>query len=408
VKYLFVHQNFPGQFLHIVRRLVASGEHDIVFITEPNANVINGVRKVPYRPPRGPSAETHVALRELDVAMRRADAVASTAANIKHLGFDPDIIIGHHGWGELLNIRDVWPKPPLLGYMEFFYHTQAADVGFDPEFPADPGDYPRIRAKNAVNLLALNLGGHGQTPTKWQLATYPDWARSRITLLPEGVDLKRAKPSPKVRREPLVIGGTTIAPTDKLVTYVARELEPYRGFHVVMRALPPLLKARKDVRVVMVGGDGISYGTPPAKGGTWRQAMLKELGAGIDPARVTFPGKIEYDDYLRLLQRSDAHVYFTYPFVASWSLREALAIGCAVVASDTGPVREFIRHGRNGLLTPFVEPKLLAATLLDVLEDKTLSTKLRTNARAYAEEKLDGDAYLKSYLGLIRSLVEQV
>jgi glycosyltransferase involved in cell wall biosynthesis len=405
VKFLFVHQNFPGQFLQIVRHLVASKKHDIVFITEPNANIINGVRKVPYRTPPLASPDTHPAARELDAALRRAETVARTAASIKQLGFDPDIIIGHHGWGELLNIRDVWPKPPLLGYMEFFYHTDDVDVGFDPEFPTDPSDRPRIRAKNAVNLLALNLGGHGQTPTKWQHATYPAWARPQITLLPEGVDLKLCKPNPKVRRETVTIGEAKIAPGDKLITYVARELEPYRGFHIVMRALPLLLQARKDIRVVMLGGDAVSYGNPPANGGNWRQTMLAELGNAIDRDRVTFPGKVDYETYVQMLQRSDAHVYMSYPFVASWSLREALASGCAVVASDTGPVREFVRHGRNGVLTPFLDHKALAARVLDVLEDKALSDRLRGGARAYAEKSLDVNDHLKQYNELIRELV---
>jgi len=208
-----------------------------------------------------------------------------------------------------------------------------------------------------------------------------------------------------VRRAPLVIGGATIAPRDKLITYVARELEPYRGFHILMRALPHLLKARKDVRVVIVGGDSVSYGMPPAGNGNWRQVMLKELGDQIDPARVTFPGKIDYEVYIRMLQRSDAHVYLTYPFVASWSLREALATGCAIVASDTGPVREFIRHRRNGVLTPFLDHKALADCILEVLEDKALSTRLRANARAYAETHLDVETHLKGFNALIQKLV---
>jgi glycosyltransferase involved in cell wall biosynthesis len=406
VKYLFVHQNFPGQFLHIVRHLVAAKKHELVFITEPNSNMIAGVRKVPYRRPRHASADTHPAVRELEAGMRRADAVTATAANIKQLGYEPDIIIGHHGWGELLNIRDIWPKAPLLGYMEFFYHVDGLDVGFDPEFPANPVDYPRIRAKNAINLLALNLGGRGQTPTAWQLGTYPEWARPRIALLPEGVNLKQVRPNAKARRESLTIGDVTIKPGEKLVTYVARELEPYRGFHVLMRAVALLLKARSDVRVVAVGGDDISYGTPPGDGGTWRQTMLRELGDAIDPARVTFPGKIDYDVYVRMLQRSDAHVYLTYPFVASWSLREALAAGCAVVASDTGPVREFVTHRRNGLLTPFFDHRALADCILELLEDTALSAKLRAGARSFAEKQLDLDDYLKAYTGLIRDLVK--
>ena len=281
MQFLFIHQNFPGQFLHLVRHLVAARKHEIVFITQPNANEIPGVRKVPYRRPDPPPGDTHWTVKEFETASRRAEAVARTAASLKGLGFQPDIIIGHHGWGELLHIGDVWPGVPLLGYYEFFYHTDGIDVGFDPEFPANLADFPRIRAKNAVNLLALNLGAHGQTPTAWQLSTYPEWAYEQITLLPEGVNLELCKPQPELRREPLRIGETEIAPTDKLVTYVARDLEPYRGFHIMMRALPHLLGARKDVRVVMVGGDGVSYGAAP-QGTTWRAIMQKEMAGKFD------------------------------------------------------------------------------------------------------------------------------
>jgi glycosyltransferase involved in cell wall biosynthesis len=403
VKYLFVHQNFPGQYLHIVRHLVASRQHHVVFLSEPNANSIPGVQTVPYARPNAPAAEVHVAVRELDGAVRRAEVVARTAANLKQLGFVPDIIIGHHGWGELLNLRDVWPDVPLLGYLEFYYRTEGIDVGFDPEFPNDVDDFPRIRAKNAVNLLALNLEAHAQTPTKWQLSTYPEWARQQITLLPEGVNLDVTKPNPQVRRRNLVIAGTTIKPTDKLITYVARDLEPYRGFHLMMRALPHLLRARKDIRVVMVGADGVSYGLPPAEG-TWREAMMAEVGKEIDLQRVVFPGRVDYQTYLALLQRSDAHVYLSYPFVASWSLREALASGCVVIGSDTPTVGEFITHDQNGLLVSFFEPKGLADTVLKVLEDAPLARRLRENARGYAEKNLAMSDYISAYEALISRL----
>lgn len=406
MKFLFVHQNFPGQYLHIVRHLAAAGRHDIVFLSEPNANRIDGVRTVPYPRSSPPSSDTHIVARDLDGAVRRAAIVAHTASNLKRLGYEPDIIIGHHGWGELLNLCDVWPGVPLLGYLEFYYRTEGGDVGFDPEFPTPVSDYARIRAKNAVNLLALNLGTHAQTPTKWQLSTYPAWARNAITLLPEGVNLDICKPNPQARRRNLVIGATTIKPNEKLVTYVARDLEPYRGFHLMMRAVPHLLRARKDVRVVMVGGDGISYGVPPPRG-TWRETLLAELGDGIDPQRVLFPGKIEYKTYVAMLQRSDAHVYLTYPFVASWSLREALATGCVIVGSDTPTVSEFVTHDQNGLLTSFFDPKGLADAVLRAIEDASLAKRLREGARKYAEKNLAMADYLGRYDALIAKLTKE-
>jgi glycosyltransferase involved in cell wall biosynthesis len=404
VKYLFVHQNYPGQYLHIVRRLAAAKKHDLVFISEPNANMIPGTRKVPYAKPSSPAAETHIAARELDGAVRRAEVVGRTAANLKQLGYQPDIIIGHHGWGELLNLRDVWPDVPMLGYFEFYYRIEGTDVGFDPEFPNEVVDFPRIRAKNAINHLALNLGGHGQTPTEWQLSTYPEWAQKQITLLREGVNLDLCKAKPQVRRRNLTIAGTTIRPSEKLITYVARDLEPYRGFPLIMRSLLHLFRARKDVRVVIVGGDGISYGSPPEKG-TWRETILAELGNRLDTSRVTFTGKVDYNAYLSLLHRSDAHVYLTYPFVASWSLREAMAAGCAVIASDTQPVQEFVTHGENGLLTSFFDPKALARNIQRVLEDAPLARRLREGARRYAEANFSMDDYLDAYEALIARLV---
>ena len=216
--------------------------------------------------------------------------------------------------------------------------------------------------------------------------------------------LDRCKPDPKVRRAPLTIAGMTIAPTDKLVTYVSRDLEPYRGFPLMMRAVPHLLKARKDIKIVMIGGDGVSYGNAPPNGESWKDVMSREIGDGLDPSRVVFPGRVPYETYLALLQRSDAHVYLTYPFVASWSLREALAIGCAIVGSDTQPVREFITHGENGLLTSFFDPAALAKTAVDLIEDPDLSRRLRANARRYAEERLSMTDYLKGYEALIERM----
>jgi glycosyltransferase involved in cell wall biosynthesis len=236
------------------------------------------------------------------------------------------------------------------------------------------------------------------------LSTYPEWARPGIELIWEGVDLQKCAPDPQVRRKNLQIGDMIVRPGDRLVTYVSRDLEPYRGFHIMMRALPALLRARKDIKVVLVGGDGISYGSGPQQGGNWREVMLAEVGKDIDRDRIVFPGRIPYATSLSMLQRSDAHVYLTSPFVASWSMRESLAIGCPVIGSDTAPVREFITHGENGLLVPFLEPRKLAQTVLDLLDDKALTRALRTNAREYAQKHLAMEDYLASYNRLIERL----
>ncbi len=405
---LFVHQNFPGQYLHIIRSLLGDnqaqdGAHEIVFMTEPNENYLPGVRKVTYARPPAAGAGVHCNAGDFDLAMRRAEAAAHGARQLRQLGFCPDIIIGHHGWGELLNLPDVYPGVPILGYFEFFYKTADSDVNCDPEFQVPVAQFANVRAKNCVNLQALALEQHGQVPTRWQLSTYPQWAREKLHLLEEGVDLELCRPAPERRRKTLKLDGITVSPRQKLLTYVARNLEPYRGFHTFMRALPNILDARPDVIVSVVGGDEVSYGAAHPKG-PWREILLAELGGRLDASRVHFPGKVSYEQHLALLKRSDAHVYLSYPFVASWSLREALACGCAVIGGDTPTITEFINHEGNGLLTPFLDPAALADSVLRVLGDAKLNTRLRAGARAYAERHLD----LRNYIARYRELIEQV
>ncbi len=407
MKYLVIHQNFPAQFLHLLRHLAAQNQHELLFITEAQRNQIAGVRKVVRNVPLTTTpADWHPMARDLEMALLRADGVARAAQSLKALGFTPDIILGHQGWGEMLHVNDVWPDAPLIGYQEFYYNLHGYDVGFDPEFPPAPDMAARIRAKNAVNLLALANPGLGQTPTAFQLSTYPAWARERIHVLQEGVNLDICKPDPTLRRRVVTLGGYRVKPTEKLVTYVVRDLEPYRGFHVFMRSLPRILAARPDTRVILVGGDGVSYGTRPQKG-TWREQMQDELRDTLDISRVHFAGRVQYETYVKLLQRSDAHVYLTYPFVASWSLREAMAAGCAIVASDTAPVREFVTDRVSGRLAPFLQPNAIADAVLEMLEDTKAAARLRAGARAWAEANLDMGVYLANYEKLIARAMER-
>lgn len=404
MKYLFVHQNFPGQYLHIIRHLLKDPKNDVVFITEPNTNQMQGVRKVVYEMGRKPRADIHSNVRDYEFAVHRAERVAEAARKIKQLGYTPDVIIGHHGWGELLDITDVFPGTPMLGYFEFYYNTEGYDVNFDKEFPMNENYRSGIRMLNVINHHAFALGQHGQTPTKFQLGAYPEWFRPQIKLLPECARLEVCRPDATAAQRPFQIGTFTVAPGEKLISFVSRNLEPYRGFHTMMRALPAILGQRPDTKVIMVGGDEVSYG-PKLKGTTWRKIMGKELEGKFDTSRVLMPGQLPYEQYVALLQRSDAHVYLTYPFVASWSLREAIAAGCAIVGADVEPVQEFITHGKTGLLTPCLDPAKLSETVLHLLESPKLSARLRKAARAYAEKNLDMATHITAYEARIAEIV---
>lgn len=405
MRFLFVHQSFPAQYAYIAEYLARKDEHEVVFITAGKGPDIPGVRRVLYRTPDFSSAGVHPFLLEFDHAIRRAEAVAKIASSLKSLGYQPDIIIGHHGWGELLKLNEVFPDVPILGYCEFYYGLDGRDVGFDPEFPSPEDAELLVRCKNSINLQALTGPGFGQTPTIFQKETYPLWAQDKLFLLEEGVDLERYCPDTSIKQSSLVIGKVRIEPYEKLVTFAARDLEPYRGFHSMMRALPELLRSRPDCRVVIMGNDGVSYGTSPKEARTWREAMLKELEGQLDLKRVHFVGWLERDMMVKVLQRSDAHIYLTYPFVLSWSLREAMAVGCPLVVSDTAPVREFLAHRQTALMVPFFQPKAIAEAVISLLENRVFSRELQEHVRQHAESILDMKRYLARYEALAQQLV---
>jgi glycosyltransferase involved in cell wall biosynthesis len=345
VKYLFIHQNFPGQYRHIVRHLANRAQNDVRFITQPNDNAMAGVAKIVYPGDQRTSINCHKYAIEIDRAIHTGATVAEVCARLRDSGFHPDLIVGHSGWGETLFVKDVFPDVPLLSNFEFYYHAHGVDVGFDPEFVSIFHEPSHLRARNAVNLLAFEATDWGHSATAWQRSLYPPEQRSRISVLHEGVDTDLACPQRTAHYR--LPSGQVLSAADEVVTYVARNLEPYRGFHIFMRSLPQLLRRRRRAQVAIVGGDGVSYGTPAPPRSTFRELLLDQLAGKLDLTRVHFVGTIEHRDYLSLLQISSAHVYMTYPFVLSWSFIEAMACGCLIVASATPPVLEVMRDGRN-------------------------------------------------------------
>ena len=388
MNYLFVHQNFPGQYQHIVRDLVANPDNRVYFLTQPNQNSMAGVYKVSYpRDERG-YVNCHAYSAELDRAIHTGATVAAACRELRDHGFRPDLIVGHSGWGETLFIKDVFPDTPLLANFEFFYHYRDVDVGFDPEFVSVFNDPSKLRARNGINLLAFQAADWGHSATHWQRSLYPPEMRSRISTLHEGVDTHAIRPKPMAR---FTLPGSkrVLTRRDEVVTFVSRNLEPYRGFHVFMRALPQLLRRRKNARIVIVGGDGVSYGAPPPPTSSFREMMLQELGAKLDLKRVHFVGMLAYAEYLKLLQVSAVHVYLTYPFVLSWSFIEAMASGCLIVASSTPPVLEVLEDGHNGLTVDFFSHKKLAGLIEAALERPDHMLDLRKAARQTAVAQFD-------------------
>lgn len=380
MKLLFVHQNFPGQYLHIVRHLAADPGNQIVFITQRTDAALPGVRTIVYRPARPVTPHLHHYLRESEAGVLNAQAVARIALDLKDAGFVPDLMLGHNGWGEIWYLKEVFPEVPLVGYFEFFYRHHGADMGFNPQEPPLFDAGPRIRTKNIGNLLGLEAADWGQCPTDWQRSLYPAPYQPKLRVIHEGIDTAVVRPDPHAR---LVLPGIdcAVAAGDEVVTYVARNLEPYRGFETFMRSLPAILARRPQARVVIVGGDEVSYGPRLPEGETFRQRLLAELGDSLDLSRIHFLGKVPYSTYLKVLQVSRVHVYLTYPFVLSWSMLEAMAAGCLIVGSRTAPVEDVIRDRENGILVDFFQPAEVAQRVVEALADPEPYGALRQRAR---------------------------
>jgi glycosyltransferase involved in cell wall biosynthesis len=390
---LFLHQNFPGQFRHIAAHFAAGSANRVVAIFDV-ANRLRaaaahpGIELRPYASPSGAHAATHGFVRGHEAAVRRGLAATAAAKALLAEGFVPDLIVAHPGWGEALFLRDVFPAARIVQHAEFFYQATGADVGFDPEFPPLADAAYRVRMKNTTQLLSMEQADLLIAPTQWQKSRFPALLGERIAVAHEGIDTTLVRPDPRVRIT-LAKAGVTLSAGDEVVTYVARNLEPYRGFHVFMRALPGLLRARPRARVLIVGGDQVSYGSKPADGETWRARMLAEVGGQIDAGRVHFLGRLPYESYLRLLQVSAVHAYLTYPFVLSWSMLEAMAAGCMVVGSRTAPVEEVIKHGENGWLVDFFDHRQLAEALAGALEERSRLDGIRQAARRTVVERFD-------------------
>ncbi len=389
MKILFVHQNFPGQFLHLAPALQRRG-HDCRALTDAGNRRASAIPVLRYRhdaPPVDPAA-TRLG-RNYTTMSDRGVTVARAAAQLRdRQGYIPDVIFGHSGWGETLFLKEVWPEAKLLIYAEFYYRGVGRDIGFDPEFGAPSLDGLMIAQGRAAHLgQALLHADAGVAPTEWQAGTFPPALRRMIEVIHDGVDTDAVRPDPAATVT--LPGGRVLTAADEVITFVNRNLEPYRGYHSFLRALPAVLAARPRAQVVIVGGDGVSYGAAPKGGESWKQVFLAEVSDRIDPGRLHFPGRVPYASFLALMQISRAHAYLTYPFVLSWSMLEAMSAGALVIGSRTAPVEEVIVDGRNGRLVDFFDIPGWSAALIEALAMPERFAALRTAARETVVARYD-------------------
>lgn len=400
MKVLFIHPNVPGQYKHLCREFAKDPKNKVVFIScKVNPPEIPGVTIVPYKVNREPQKDIHRYLINFEKGIHIGQEVWRVCNKLKKKGFTPDVICAHPGWGDTLFVKEAYPDTPLLSFQEFFYNNRGSDVNFDPNEQFDDDELSRIKIKNAINLFGINYCDWGISPMEWQKAQYPKEFHSKISVLHDGIDTEKAAPT---KWDSMEIKGIKINHGDEVLTYISRNFEPYRGFPTFMKAAKALLEKRPKLRILCVGADGVSYGKTTATGKPYRHTLIEQLKP--DMTRMHFLGYLPYDEMLKVLQVSSAHVYLTFPFVLSWSMLEAMSTGCVVVGSNTPPVLEVIEHKKNGLIADFFSPEDVAEKVSYALDNQEKMKEIRKNARNTVIDRFDLKKIMPMQMDLIRDL----
>ena len=380
MKVLLIHQNFPGQFRHLVPHLLSQG-HELRALCSHQRPLDLSFPLQRYQAPQETDLlDNPSGISFWSEALTRAPQVWHHCQAWNQQGWSPDVILGHTGWGETLLLHDLWPDVSQVLWPEMWVKPIHAGIGFEAGLH-EPTLRKRIEfeSRNQLTRAALSHAKAWVLPTRYQAESFPVELRDRrMHVIHEGIDTVIACPDPHATYNSRGILIDANIPT---ITFVNRNLERLRGFHQFMRALPSIQSFHPNVRVMIVGDDGVGYGGVEESGRPLREVMIEEVGCQLDFERIHFFGRIPYPALLTLLQASSVHVYLTYPFILGWSLLEAMACGCCIVGSSGMPMEEVITHGSNGMLIPFDQPHELAAMVNSLLANSSMRRKLGEKAR---------------------------
>jgi glycosyltransferase involved in cell wall biosynthesis len=401
---LFIHPNFPSQFYPIAARLAATPGCQATLLTSVDtSNLALPFQHATYRLKPGPAPKAFYNPGDLNVLFDHAYAVYRGLREAKHL--QPDVIVGHVSYGTWLYLRNLYPGP-FVGYFEILPpRFWGPELVLRPEFPPTE----EIRLFNAtyhtLTYLHLHAMDAGYTPTQFQLSTAPPELRPKIRVIFDGIDTDLFRPMTIAR--PTEFRGIRIRPETKVVTYVSRGLESVRGFDIFMKVAKKLEREFSDIVFLIAGQDRTNYGHELHHIGptSFKEWVLSQ--DQYDPEKYRFLGLVPTAELPTLFNLSDVHFYLTVPFVLSWSLINAMSCGCAIVASNTEPVREVIDHGVHGLLADFYDIDGLTKLALQILRAPEAHHPLREQARQRVLERYDGRICHQQLIDFFRSLTQK-
>ena len=399
---VFAHQSFPAQFGAFGAWLARRG-WGVTFLTADRTDATLPGCTVVHTPAPGPRLDDlQLIARPYEIAMLNARAFGTAAQRLrKEHGLVPDIVMSHAGAGVGSFCKAVWPGAVFVPYIEWFYRYPHVDMSGD-EKPMAPEDGVMLaQSRNVPTLLDLAIGDAAFCPTEFQAAQFPEHLRSRLTVMHDGVDCTRIAPDPLARMD---FAGLSLPRGAEVVTYATRGMELHRGFPQFMRALEQLQQQRPNLHAVIGGEDRVAYGAQRKDGRGWKDIMLEECN--LDPARTHFTGPLGRGDFLRLMQASDLHIYFTVPFVLSWSLIEAMAAGCTLLASDVAPVREALRDGHSADLVDHDDTDAVVAAAQNLLDNRGHAQTLATHARETALARYDSNWLWPARANWLEKLVD--
>ena len=360
MRILYIHQNFPAQFGHLGNAFAERHGWQITFLSEKPGGWSGPIRKLQYSVPREPERVGDTSTR-FTRYLKKSDAIYQTLK--RNTDVRPDLVVAHSGFGTTLFLRELLKDVPIVHFCEWYYQPTGCDLEFSTSKVA-----PASRANIATLLADLENCTLGYCPTHWQRSKIPSTYQHKLQTIFDGVDTGFWKPPLGRPRTSRVVHGAKIPDHVKVVTYVARGFETMRGFHIFAEVASRIAALRDDVIFLCIGSDRVCYGSDLSriKEKSFREHVSRRVN--LDERRFLFPGAIPRDELVKAFGYSDLHLYLTAPFVLSWSLFNALSCGCTVLASDTQPVREVIRHGVNGLLAPFWDVDQFVETACAVLD----------------------------------------
>ncbi|MBM80528.1 MAG: glycosyl transferase family 1 [Planctomycetaceae bacterium] len=396
---LFCHKNFPAQFGHIARYLVNNKGFQCSFVCELEPGEFDGVRRIQYKIQGGATKTVHYCSRTFENATWHAHAVYETMK--RHADIKPDLIVGHSGFGSTLFLADLYDCP-IINYFEYYYRGKDSDLDFRSEIPTKEIDRLRSRTRNAMILLDLQTCNVGYAPTEWQRSLFPTEYHPKLRSIFDGVDTSVWYRRHNVPRQ---IGERQIPEGTKIVTYVSRGFETMRGFDIFMKVAKKICDTRDDVIFLCVGSDRVCYGGDlnRIEEKSYREHVLKQDNYDLD--RFIFTGRVHPEDLANILSMGDLHIYLTVPFVLSWSMMNSMACGATVLASNTAPVQEMIKHGENGLLADFYDVDHFTELAMQVLDDPQGHRYLGDNAMAMIQDRYTLEKCLPQMLELYESAI---